>query len=325
MVFTLALAALAIFATLYLLRMYYTATNRECRSLKTLKGKTAIVTGGTTGMGLEIATDFARRGARVIIACPFPQEGIDAQRIIEEKTRKKVVFKLLDLGSLESVRSFAADILKNEDRLDLLINNAGVGIPKNFETKDRLNFIMQVNYYGHFLLTILLLPLLKKTGTAAEPARVVNTSSILHYFGRVDLSDSDINWLSFFSYCNSKFSLILFSRELTRRIKGSHVVVHSVDPGTVGTGIYNCTGKILGAICRYLLIFCSKTPKVGAQTALHVALDDEIGQTNGGYFVNCRPARAIPWAYKDKNARILWEESITLVKLTDDEVEQSFK
>ncbi|XP_047985948.1 retinol dehydrogenase 11 isoform X5 [Leguminivora glycinivorella] len=318
------LAAFALLAALYLYRIYHKSTNGICTTLKTLEGKTAIVTGGTTGMGLEIAKDFTRRGARVIIACPFEEEGLNAQKIIQEKTGVKPVFKLLDLGSLESVRSFAGDILKTEDRLDLLINNAGVGVPKNFETNDGMNFIMQVNYYGHFLLTILLLPLLKKTGTAFEPARVVNTSSMLHVFGRVDLntSKSGINWLPFISYCNSKFSMIPFSRELTRRLKGAHVVINSVDPGAVGTGIYYSGGLLFGAVLRYWTIFFNKTPKEGAQTALHVALDVRTGQTSGEFFKDCQQARAIPTAYRYKTSKVLWEESVRLVRLTEEELDK---
>ncbi|XP_063531937.1 retinol dehydrogenase 11-like [Cydia strobilella] len=326
MAFPIILVAFAALAALYLYRLYHKTTNGICTSLKTLEGNTAIVTGGTTGMGLEIAKDLTRRGARVIIACPFEEEGLNAQRIIEEKTGVRPVFKHLDLGSLESVREFAVDILKTEERLDLLINNAGVGVPKNFETKDGMNFIMQVNYYGHFLLTILLLPLLKKTGSAVEPARVVNTSSMLHNLGRVDLNGnkSGINWLSFISYCNSKFSLIPFSRELTRTLKGAHVVINSVDPGAVGTGIYYSGGLLFGAFLRHWTIFFNKTPREGAQTALHVALDVSAGQISGEFFKDCKQARAIPTAYGYKTAKTLWEESVRLVKLTEEELKKCF-
>ncbi|CAH0699659.1 unnamed protein product [Spodoptera exigua] len=161
------------------LGLYQKSKNAVCTSRRRLDGKTVIVTGGTAGMGLHIATDLAHRGARVIVACPFKDEGTNARKqIVKETGNENVVYKHLDLGSLQSVRQFAADILKNEDRLDVLLNNAGVGIPGDFLTSDGMNFIMQVNYYGTFLLTLLLIPLLKKTGKPGEASRIITTAPL---------------------------------------------------------------------------------------------------------------------------------------------------
>ncbi|XP_073945863.1 retinol dehydrogenase 11-like [Choristoneura fumiferana] len=313
-------------AILILVRLYQKSTNAICTSKKRLDGRTAIVTGGTAGIGLEIAKEFAHRGARVIIACPFKQEGSDALKtIIEETGNKNISFKLLDLSSLKSVREFAGNILTTEERLDLLINNAGISSLKDFQTKDGMNFIMQVNYYGHFLLTILLLPLLKKTGQPSEPSRIVNTSSYLHWFGRIDnenMNKSGYYWIPNYQYCNSKICMVSFSRELMRRLKGANVVVNSANPGTVGTGIYKPLG-LCGLFIKNMCYLLFKTPREGAQTAIYVALDEKTGGMSGCLFGNCKESLVSPLAYWDTAK--LWEESVRLVQLTDKELELSLK
>lgn len=302
-------------------------TNRICKSKKRLDGKTALVTGGTAGMGLEMAKDLAERGARVIVACPYPDEGASAvQEITRCSKNHQVLFKLLDLASLESTRNFAAEILNTEDRLDILINNAGVGGPTTAPTRDGLDFIMQVNYYGAFLLTILLLPLLKKTGRPGEPSRIVNVSSMLHWIGSTAKSSPFI----LTSYANSKLCMVLFSRELTKSLKDSRVVINNSDPGAVGTQIFHTVFRFraiqfLGWVATVVFYILSKTPWQGAQTALYVALDEEAGEVSGEYFTNCKPTRAIARAYDDKLMTKLWEESIGLVKLTDKELDRCLK
>uniref|UniRef100_A0A2A4ITB8 Retinol dehydrogenase 11-like n=1 Tax=Heliothis virescens TaxID=7102 RepID=A0A2A4ITB8_HELVI len=324
------LLIIAIFVIIALsVSVYQKSTNAICTSRKRLEGKTVIVTGGTAGMGLHIATDLAHRGARVIIACPFEEEGTNARKqIIEETGNQNVVFKLLDLASLKSVRGFASDILKTEDRLDILLNNAGVGIPGDFLTADGMNFIMQVNYYGTFLLTLLLLPLLKKTGKPGEASRIITTASVLHMVGLVDVNHlykANHYWSKIHIYGNSKICLVLFANELTKRLKGSNVVINNVDPGAVGTRIFDSTNMIFGPMLTLMCLMFFKNPWQGAQTALHAALDTKAGEVSGQYFKNCEINKAVSRAYCDKTAKALWEESVRLVKLTDEELEQCFK
>lgn len=318
-----------ILITFLLIGVYAKNTNARCKSRKRLDGKTVIVTGGTTGMGLELATEFATRGARVIVACPFIVEGASARKEIVDNTgNDNVVFKPLDLGSLSSVRQFAADIKKTEDRLDILLNNAGIGLKADNITADGMNLIMQVNFYGHFLLTLLLLPLLRKTGKPSEPSRIVNTSSILHKYGKTDIENMNKPktgyWSMVQAYGNSKLCFVLFSRELANRLEGSHVVVNSLDPGSVGTTIFHQggqSGRILSFLCRYL----AKSPWEGAQTALHLSLDDKAGEVSGEFFKECKSVRAAPQAYDDKLAGKLWLDSMRLVKLSEDELQQCFR
>ncbi|KAI5641909.1 short chain dehydrogenase domain-containing protein [Phthorimaea operculella] len=301
-----------------LTRIYQKSTNAVCKSRKKLKGATVVVTGGTAGMGLEVARELAKREAKVIIACPFEQEGIEAQKtIIEDTGNKNVIFKHLDLASLKSVREFAKDILENEDRLDILINNAGVLMPDDIKTADGMSFVMQVNYFAQFLLTILLLPLLKKTGTPTEPSRIINMSSCTHIAGTINLEKINAigYWYKWRIYANSKLCVAMFTRELSKRLTGSNVVVNSVDPGAVGTRIFDTCGVIIGDFFRILFGTLFKTPWEGAQTALHVALDEKARKISGEYFKNCEVSRATRVVYDEEKCKELWDETVQLLKL----------
>ncbi|CAH2074956.1 unnamed protein product, partial [Iphiclides podalirius] len=316
----------AVVAIAVLISFYQKHTNSVCKSKRRLDGRTALVTGGTDGMGLQIAIEFAKRGARVIVACPFPKEGAEALKIIvEESGNKNVEFKHLDLACLKSVRQFTSDILKNESRLDILINNAGTAARGQYKTEDGMNYVMQVNYFGQFLLTILLLPLLMKTGTQQEPSRIVNTGSILHHIGQIDIHNlngisATNNWLLVQVYANSKIALLSFNFELARRLRATNVVVNAVDPGAVGTNIFYGVNSLVGIVAKFCFRNMYKTPLEGAQTAIHVALDEGAGKLSGGYFSNCNVNVANRRAYDEETALLLWKESARLVSLTDDEI-----
>ncbi|XP_041976508.1 retinol dehydrogenase 11-like [Aricia agestis] len=300
---------------------YVKQGNGICTSKRRLDGRTVIITGGTSGMGLEMAVDLAERGARVIVACPFEVEGeTGTKAIIQRSGSDKVVFKLLDLSLMSSVRKFAKDIHENERRVDILVNNAGTCARHQFHTSDGLNYIMAVNYYGAYLLTLLLLPLLRQSKD--EPARIINISSVLHYFGLTDIENlNSVNrWSAVRVYANSKLCLTLFTMELARRIQ-SNVVIHAVDPGAVGTPIYLTFAGTIGILATIILKYVQKTPWEGVQTALHVALDREAGSTSGGFYRNCEPARGRKTAYDEKLAGRLWTESARLVNLSEEDVQ----
>ncbi|CAG4936516.1 unnamed protein product [Colias eurytheme] len=302
--------------------IYQKINNAVCKSKKRLDGKTVIVTGGTAGLGLVIAEDFASRGARVIVACPFEEEGINSRKeIIEKSGNQNVVYKYLDLSSLKSVREFAQDILNTETRLDILVNNAGVGVPGDFMTKDGMNFILQVNYYGHFLLTLLLLPLLRRTGTKDDPARIINMSSLAHRFASSDVENYNRtgHGLKLRIYANSKLSLVLFARELARRLAGQNVVINCADPGFAATRIYKSANELFGLIAYSLIRIFAKTAYEGAQTAIYLGVDD-AGTVSGEYFANCKRIKADSKAYNENSVKKLWDQSMKLVQLNDDDL-----
>ncbi|KAJ0180168.1 hypothetical protein K1T71_004759 [Dendrolimus kikuchii] len=321
------LAEVFILLVLLLIAVYQKCNLVDCKSRKRLDGKSVIVTGGTTGIGLEIAKDLANRGAKVIIACPFEDEGNSAKKLITDETgNENVIFKFLDLGCLASTRKFAYDVIKTEERLDILINNAGVGAVGDYLTKDGMNFIMQVNYYGAFYLTILLLPLLRKTGTKDESARIINMSSCGHSIASTDVKNFNRtnSIYSFFTYCNSKLSLIYFAQELAKRLKDSNVVVNAVTPGIVSTDIYSKSHYGIGHLLTWINYWLFRTSWQGAQTALHAALDDKAGRVSGKLFMTCREGRGWPVMYREEAAQLLWEESRRLVNLSDKEYNNAF-
>lgn len=311
----------------YTLLVVYEKSTYVCPPQKRLRGKTVIVTGGTAGIGLYIATDLARRDARVIVACPFKEEGEEALKyIIKNSGSEEVIFKPLDLSSLASVREFAEEIMRNEDRLDILVNNAGVFGPEEHVTQDGLSLTMQVNYFGHFLLTTLLLPLIEKSGNLTEPSRIINVTSRAHFCGRIDFEKMNNikHWTSFQIYANSKLCVTLFTRELSKMLnmKKSNVVVNNADPGLVPTWILKSNNQVFKFVLYSLIKLSSinvllflKTPEQGARNAIYVALDDKAGEVSGETFLNGTLTRAAHMVYDKKLATRLWRESEKLVNI----------
>lgn len=192
--------------------------------------RVAVITGANSGIGKETAIDLARRGGKVYIACRDVRRGEDALREIKEKSGSDDVhFLQLDLASLESVRTFARKFRELESRLHILINNAGImACPKGF-TKDGIEMQLATNHLGHFLLTNLLLDLLK----AGAPSRVVIVSSVLHRIGYIKKDDlnSEKSYRKWLVYGQSKLANILFTRELSKRLEGTGVTANCLHPG----------------------------------------------------------------------------------------------
>ena len=216
---------------LYLIRRYF--AGGVCYSKVTLDGKTVIITGANTGIGKETAVDLARRGARVILACRSAEKGEEA--VVEVRARSgndKVVFRRLDLASLESVRQFASEILEEEPTIDILINNAGVMACPYSKTEDGFEMQFGVNHLAHFLLTNLLLDRLKKAPTA----RIVTVSSIAYRLvRRINFDDlnSEKSYSPLVAYGQSKLANILFTRSLAKRLAGTSVIANCLHPGVI--------------------------------------------------------------------------------------------
>ena len=214
------------------------AAGGVCRSKARLDGKTVIITGANNGIGLETAVDLAKRNAaRVILACRSVERGEKAAVEVRKRSNNdNVVFRQLDLASLESVRKFAAKILEEEPRIDILINNAGVmALPERKLTKDGFEMQFGTNHLGHFLLTNLLLDRLKE----APSARIVNVSSVAYKMGsiKMDNLNSEHSYTSWGAYCQSKIANILFTRGLSKRLEGTNVTANALHPGAIFTGL----------------------------------------------------------------------------------------
>ncbi|XP_071789997.1 retinol dehydrogenase 13-like [Asterias amurensis] len=309
------------FAVLYgMYHWHVISTRRYCTSDAKLNGNTVIVTGGNSGIGRVTALDLAKRGARVILACRNLQKAEDVAKDIKSSSgNSEVVVRHLDLSSLQSVREFAQKIIETEDRLDLLINNAGVAaMETGAVTKDNFEYVFGTNHFGHFLLTNLLLDLLKKSALK----RVVTVSSSLHELSsRLNMTREDQSVASFLyphlqDYLSSKLANVLFARELASREKASGLVSISLHPGMTNTPIWQTNfanvSPFMGALYRAFspimwLFFIDET--AGAQTTLHCALDESVAELSGKYFDNCAEYEPSPFAQDDELAKELWTVS----------------
>uniref|UniRef100_A0A671QAB2 Dehydrogenase/reductase SDR family member 13-like n=1 Tax=Sinocyclocheilus anshuiensis TaxID=1608454 RepID=A0A671QAB2_9TELE len=275
-----------------------------------LYGKTAIVTGGNTGIGKATAAELATRGARVILACRSKQRGeAAAQEIRMETGNDAVIFMQLDLASQKSIRSFVETFLKAEPRLDLLINNAALAAPGR--TEDGIGMILGVNHIGPFLLTNLLLERLKE----CAPSRVVNVSSCGHDLGTIDfdcinthkklaLGSSDTEL--FRAYTHSKLCNVLFTHELAKRLEGTSVTLRVCNISELARDINEWHTHIIKAIISK---FWATDPVSGAQTTLYCALQENIEHLSGRYFSDCQLVQVKPEARDDGIAKKLWDVS----------------
>nr|XP_039263602.1 retinol dehydrogenase 12-like [Styela clava] len=288
-------------------------------------GKTVLITGANTGIGLETAIDLAQRKAKVIIACRNSQKAESAkQKIIEASGSNNVVVKHLDLASFESIRKLAADINASEERLDVLINNAGLVLSTYEETADGFEMHFGVNHLGHFLLTSLLLDLLKRSA----PSRIVNVASSGHQATTINWNDPNRkhNFNGLEAYCQSKLMNVLFSRELSKRLEGTGMTSNSLHPGVVETelnrdmgccrmsGFLACMTTCIFTLCPCILVDVEK----GAQTSVYCAIAPELETVTGKYFSGCKVVREASYARNDKSASKLWKMSEELTGLMNE-------
>lgn len=286
------------------------------KSTDQLDDKVVIVTGGNAGIGFEAAMDLAERGARVILACRNEGRGTTARdRIIEATGNQDVHYRNLDLASFDSIRAFAEIIIQNESRLDILINNAGIYNKEFQKTEDGLLLMMKSNHFGPFLLTNLLLPLLK----SSAPSRIINVSSVAHKSGKIDFDnlnaekETEKSYKPYDFYANSKLCNILMTIELDRRLEGTRVTANSLHPGVVQTELISEISvlKVMKPVSKFYF----KTPKEGAQTTIHLAVAPEVAGVSGRYFADCHETSTSKLAQDKEVARKLWEESEKIVKL----------
>ena len=308
----LAIGAAAI-AVLYTGKRYFQGP--RCHSTKRLDGKTVVITGANTGIGKETAVDLAKRGAKVIVGCRNMEKGKAALKEIQERSGSTDVFlEKLDLASLDSVRKFADSILKSEPRLDILINNAGIMMCPYEKTKDGFEMQFGTNHLGHFLLTMLLLDLLKKSA----PSRIVNVSSSAHTLGSGKIHFDDINFEKDYSpyeaYFHSKLANVLFTRELSKRLEGSHVTANSLHPGAVKTDLdrHLTYLQILIFPVRWYVF---KSAEQGAQTSIYCAVSEDMEGVSGKFLADCAIKEPSKGAQDDDAARKLWDLSLKLVGL----------
>jgi retinol dehydrogenase-12 len=278
-----------------------------------LRGKLCLVTGANSGIGKATALGLARLGATVVLACRNSERGSAAKRdIVEESASRDVSLAVVDLANLDSVRSFANDFRHKFSRLDVLVNNAGIYSSKRVVTVDGFESTFQVNYLGHFLLTNLLLGLLK----ARAPSRIVNVSSEAHRTGHINFDDlqGQRRYRGWTAYAESKLANILFTHELALRLEGTGVTVNSIHPGTVRTNFARSNGGIIGLGVKLFAPFMLSSEE-GAKTVVWLASAPHLQQVTGKYFANQSERFSSRESYDTEVAKRLWEVSGELVGL----------
>jgi retinol dehydrogenase 12 len=273
----------------------------------TMSGTTCLVTGATSGIGKETALRLALLGATVILIARDAARGETAAADIRAQVPlAQVEVMTADLSSLAQARRLATQVLARCDRLDVLVNNAGVISPRRQLTADGLETTFATNHLGPFLLTSLLRGLLERSA----PARVVTVSSAAHKQVRA------IPWDDLprgapsgqgqgQAYPLSKLANILFTAELARRLAGTGVTANCLHPGFVRTALGRDVTGVLGAIVPLVLRF-QPGPATGAKTPVYLASSPEVAKVTGGYFVKCRPAEPSALARDGQAAARLW-------------------
>jgi NAD(P)-dependent dehydrogenase (short-subunit alcohol dehydrogenase family) len=276
-----------------------------------MKGTVCVVTGATSGIGKAAATALARLGATVVLVGRDRGRTEAAAAAIAQVSASPPQAEVADLSSLEQVRGLAGR-LAGLERIDVLINNAGLVLGERRITPDGLEHVFALNHLAPFLLTSLLLPKL----TASAPARVVTVTSDAHSAARLDLSDPNLEhgWDSWRSYANSKLANILFTRELARRLDGTGVTANCAHPGVVRTGFGRESRPLLKlgiAIARPFMA----SPERGADTIVYLATSPDLADQTGGYYVKRQRREPSAAARDDATARKLWELSEKLTGL----------
>ncbi len=281
-----------------------------------MDGRTVLITGGNTGIGKETSVALAGLGARVVFTTRDAEQGEAARAEIRERSGNDVVDVMeLDLANLASVREFASRFADGHDRLEVLVNNAGLMLGARRETVDGYEMTFQVNHLGPFLLTTLL----RNELVAGDSARVVNVASVAHSSARKgldfdDLQSSKGRYRPFGVYGKTKLANILFTRELARRWDDTGVTANSAHPGFVASrfGRDGDSGFPMGLIFPLVKPF-ALTPEQGAETQVYLASAPELAGITGGYWVKSAPATPSAAALDDAAAARLWEVSEQLV------------
>uniref|UniRef100_A0A3Q3CFZ3 Retinol dehydrogenase 14b n=1 Tax=Haplochromis burtoni TaxID=8153 RepID=A0A3Q3CFZ3_HAPBU len=285
-----------------------------------MRGKTVIVTGANSGIGKALAGELLKLRARVIMACRDLRSAEEAAQDIKKQAgpeNGEVVIKHLDLASLRSIRNFCEEVTQEESQVDVLINNAGIYQCPYTKTDEGFEMQLGVNHLGHFLLTHLLLDLLK----ASAPSRIVVVSSKLYKYGHINFDDlnSENNYNKAFCYSQSKLANLLFTLELAHRLEGTGVTVNALTPGIVRTRLgRHIQIPLLAKPLFYLasLVFF-KSPLEGAQTPLYLACSPEVEGVSGKCFANCEEEELLPKATDEEAAKKLWDISRRMVGLAD--------
>lgn len=284
-------------------------------SSQTMQGKICLITGANSGLGKATALGLAKLGATVVLVSRDRARGEQAQSDIQAQSGNPHIDLLIaDLSSQQSIRQLADEFKQRYSQLHVLINNAGVFQLRKRRTVDGLDMVFAVNQLAPFLLTNLLLDVIK----ASAPARIVNVSSGSHEANYLKLDDlqSENYYRPMRAYGQSKLALVLFTYELARRLEGTGVTANCLHPGFVAT---NIAQRGLPSIVRLLakpIFLFGTSPEEGAKTSLYLASSPDVEGVTGKYFVKSVPRQSAPLTHDVALQHKLWQVCEVMTGLT---------
>ena len=286
-----------------------------------LDGKVVLITGATSGIGKAAAHKLAKMRAHVIIVGRNRVKTESTVQAIKTQSGNPSVDMLLaDLSSMKDVRQLAQQFKARYQKLDILINNAGAMFSSRQETIDGYEMTFALNHLAYFLLTNLLLDMLK-SGTLA---RIINVSSGIHPHATIDFDDlhSKTSYRFLNVYAKSKLANVLFTYELARRLTDSNITANALAPGSVATNLGRNNGLFWNMLSRVLSMFMS-TPEKGAETIVYLAASHDVEGISGYYFEECQTIKSASQSYHHQTAQRLWDESAKMVGLENTYLELS--
>jgi NAD(P)-dependent dehydrogenase (short-subunit alcohol dehydrogenase family) len=275
-----------------------------------MKGKTVVITGGTSGIGEVAALELAQMGARIVlVGRDKPRAQTTLARLRERGPGLAHTVHYADLTRLAEMKRVAAQIAGAEPRIDVLINNAGAMFAARRVTEDGLERTFALNHMAYFVVTAGL----RERLTASAGARIVNTASDAHRGAMLDFDNlqSEKGFGAMQAYGRSKLCNILFTRELARRLHGTGVTANCLHPGFVATRFGDQSGGLISHIV-WLAKYFAIPPTEGAKTVVYLASSPEADGVSGKYFYKCRATTPSPAAEDDQAASALWERSVEL-------------
>ena len=277
-----------------------------------MAGKVCMVTGATAGIGQAAALLLAKRGARIVGIGRNPAKNEFSTKMIKEESgNPDVEFLLADLSSQKEIRTLAQQFLSKYNRLDVLVNNAGATFGDRQESVDGIEMTFALNHLGYFLLTNLLRDILE----ASAPARIINVSSSLHKFGKMNFDDIAFKngYGRSKAYQRSKLANIGFTYELARRLSNLKTTVNAMNPGLVATNVGQSAGGISAKMKGLVDKIAGLTPEEGARTIIYLATSPDVSGVSGRYFVKEKSIPSSRISYDLAFCRRLWDLSESLI------------